>query len=42
MLTLYANDVENADGNDVKILWHADPSLGNDREINNYTTAAAK
>jgi hypothetical protein len=24
------------------ILWHADPLLGNDSEINNYTTAVAK
>jgi hypothetical protein len=22
--------------------WHVDPLLGNDREINNYTTAVAK
>jgi hypothetical protein len=24
------------------ILWHVDPLLGNDREINNYITAIAK
>jgi hypothetical protein len=24
------------------MLWHADPLLGNDREISSYTTAVAK
>jgi hypothetical protein len=24
------------------IMWYADPLLGNDREISNYTTAVAK
>jgi hypothetical protein len=26
----------------MKILWHVDPLLGHDREMNNYTTAVAK